>query len=74
MCFVVLHVIFECEVNNMVSAPLAQLVEHRYKNKEVADSVSGEIDSNEVDFGLCKAVISAHLCANSISVLLSGVF
>ena len=50
MCFIVLDVIFDCEVNNMVSAPLAQLVEHRYKNQEVTGSISSEIDSNSVAF------------------------
>ena len=56
MCFVVLHVIFECEVNNMVSAPLAQLVERRYKNQEVTGSMSSKIDSNSVDFWPYKTV------------------
>jgi len=59
MCFVVLHVIFECEVNNMVSAPLAQLVERRYKNQEVTGSMSSKIDSNSADFWPYKTVNSA---------------
>ena len=59
MCFIVLDVIFDCEVNNMVSAPLAQLVERRCKNQEVTGSISSKIDSNSVDFWPCKTVNSA---------------
>ena len=44
--FISLDVIFDCGVNNMVSAPLAKLVERRYKNQEVTGLISSKIDSN----------------------------